>query len=98
MKILEEVAGRNSHIDYTQFEELAERIEESINTNKMNEQELRRLFQNLSDECKFVKLDDTPANSMDEYEVKKSVRLMSEEIFIETLKNNKHFNNIKKQK
>lgn len=52
----------------------------------MNEQELRQLFRNLSDECKFVKLDGTPANSMDGYEFKKSVKLMSEDRFIETLK------------
>ena len=53
----------------------------------MNEQDLRQLFRNLSDECKFVRLvDGKPANSMDGYEAQKSVKLMSEDRFIETIK------------
>lgn len=55
----------------------------------MNEQELRQLFQNLSDECKIVKTDGTPYNSYDKFESTKSlkiIKMMTEDRFIETLK------------
>lgn len=52
----------------------------------MNEQELRQLFQNLSDECKIVKTDGTQHNSYDKFESTKSIKMMTEDRFIETLK------------